>query len=1044
MHKLSFFAVRRPITISVLVIIVVLFGIISLPRIGIDLLPNLDYPAAVVVTAYPGAHPEMVEKDVTIPIESALAGVSGINRIDAYSSESLSAIIVQLDMDVDMLEILERIRYALAQVTLRLPADAEAPIVARIDPNDFPLMIIGVNSDTLTDQQITSRLEELRPRIEQIQGVAEVGLLGARTAEIQVIYDPYKLDELGLNPTLLQQLITYQNVVVPSGAITDGDLRYNLRVGNTIESIDDLSNLIVGQKTVPGLLGLGGLLPSLVHLSDIAEIKETLTTPPGITRLNGEDTVLLRISRQPGANTVQIANQVNKTLQELALENPDLNFITIADQSIFIKQSVENLASSGVLGAVLALIVLFIFLRNLRSVLIIGLSIPISIIATFILLLFGNLNLNLMSLGGLALGTGMLVDSSIVVLENIYRYVIKGEDAAIAAEKGSRETATAIFASTVTTLVVFLPVIYMQSIAGEIFKELGLTVSFSLFASLIVALTLVPMFSSRLFRNHKPNTLASNGTSLTKIQKVYKKLLEKALAHKGAVLGAIVIALLVAVFIYPNLGSEFLPEIDENNISLKLTLPPGVSREQTKDVIAQIEEKILAVPEVVSLAIQAGDQGSNDLLSLINNADLYTADLQIGLTPKGERQRTSSEIAKEVRQIALDNNAVKAIIQGSASYGAAATVLTPQLQINVRGDDLDTINEIADQIVSRLEANPGYIQVVTSRIEDVNDLFLHADPARSILGGLTAGQVGLAVRQATTGLKATDLQINSITTPVVLMPKGDPTTLSGLMESTISSPIPVPGMEGTLVRLDQIVEEELRASSPLRHRRDRRNAVNVIAQLGDINLFTATNEAYQIIDDLNLPPGYSAKIDGLSQVIEETKNDLYIAMALAILLVYLVMSAQFESFLHPFVIMVTVPLAAIGAVFSLWITGLKLSITALIGLITLIGIVVNNAIVLVDYINARRREGVPIQEAVIDAALIRIRPILMTSLTTILGLIPMALAIGEGSEITAPIAVTLIGGLVTSTFLTLFVIPILYCLISALGKPYKAPDVPEQ
>lgn len=1037
MHHLSLFAVKRPITISVLVLIILLFGIISLPRIGIDLLPDLDYPAAVVVTVYPGAHSDMVEKDVTIPLESALAGVSGINRIDAYSSESLSAIIVQMDMDINMLDILDKMRYSLAQVSLRLPSDVESPIIARIDPNDFPLMIIGVSSEALSEQELTAKLQELSPRFEQIQGVAEVGLLGARTGEVQINYDPYQLDELGLNPVLLQQLINYQNLVVPGGAVTDEHMRYNLRIGNTFKDIDDLENLIIGQKTTPGILGLGGLVPSFVYLSDIAEIEEVLSTPAGITRLNGEDSVLLRINRQPGANTVQIANQVNSTLQEIVTDYPDLKFVTIADQSLFIKESVNILALSGILGALLAMIVLYLFLREIRSVVIIGVAIPISIVATFILLLFGKLNLNLMTLGGLALGTGMLVDSSIVVLENIYRYISNGADATTAAKSGSKEIASAIVASTVTTLVVFLPVIYMQSIAGKIFKELGLTVSFSLLASLLVALTLVPMLSTKLFKHYRPMTNLVNKSSLSKTQNYYKILLEKALVHKGLVIGLVLIALVATAFMYPTLGSEFLPEIDENNISLNMTLPPGFSREQTKALIANLEDKIMEVPEVVSLAIQAGDQGSNDLLSLINNANLYTADLQIGLRAKGQRQRTSSEIAKEIRQIALDNKAVKATIQGSASFGAAATVLTPQLQINVRGDDPDTINQIAESIVTRLEANPGYIQVETSRAQNVDDLFLRTDPARSIVAGLTAGQIGLAVRQSTTGIKATDIQIESVIMPVVLRPQGEPNTLAGLMDSSISSPIPIGGMEGSLIRLDQVVEEELQSSLPSRHRRDRRNAINVIAQLGDVNLFTATNDAYQIINELNLPPGYTAKIDGLSQVIEETKDDLYVVLGLAIILVYLVMSAQFESFLHPLVIMITVPLAAIGAVFSLWITGLKLSITALIGLIILVGIVVNNAIVLVDYINSRRRDQVPVEEAVMDAAMVRLRPILMTSLTTILGLIPMAFGIGEGSEITAPIAVTLIGGLITSTMLTLFVIPVLYTMFTALSKSYK-------
>ncbi len=1029
MHHLSIFAVRKPVTITVIILIMLLLGGMSLYRIGVALLPDLDYPVVAVVTVYPSAHAEMVEQDVTIPLESALAGLSGVTRMDSYSMENVSAIIIQMKMNTNMVETLESIRSELAQATLQLPSGSETPVVAKINPNDFPVMVVSAHSSVFDDLELTNKLQPIIAQLEQVNGVAQISLLGAKTSEIQVRYDSDKLFELGLNPMLLQQLINLQNIVVPGGVVNDESNRYNLRVGNRIESIEQLSELIVGQRSVGGLLGLGGLLPSIIQLSDIATIEEKVTTRAGFTRLNGSDSILFRIMPQTGSNTVQIGNDVKELLEQISVANPEIEFGIVVDQSQFITDSVNNLAASGILGGILAILVLYLFLRNIPSALIIGLSIPTSIMATFVLIYFAKLNLNLMTLGGLALGIGMLVDSSIIMLENIYRHRDEGKDPIFAAEFGSKEIASAIIGSTATTLAVFIPVIFLDSIAGKLFRELGLTVSFSLMASLFVALTLVPMLTGRLFtvRDITKKQTAPGGN---KAHKLYGFLLHKALKHKFVVIGCVVILFITMGILFTTLNVEFLPEIDENNIEIQIIIPASIPLQQTQALLMNLESKIMDVPEINQLAVQAGDQGATDLLSLILGTDLHSAILQMKLIPKNQRHRTSREVANHIRQIALNNGVIRANIRGSSIFGSLSTALAPQLLIEIRGENSLVLERISEEIIEKLSQNPDYIQIQTSQSQEINDLFLQVNPAKSILGGLTVGQAGLAVRESTMGVKATSITIDNKSLPVMLYPKENHSNLEDLMESSIIPQISINGFGSQPVSLAAITEQQLKPSPPSIQRTNRQRVLNVIAQLGDLDLSTATNEAKGIISNIELPQGYIINIGGLSEVIANSQSDLYTVVIVAIILVYLVMAAQFESFIYPLCIMLTIPLAAIGAILALIITGQNLSITALIGIVMLIGVVVNNGIVLIDYTNRLRQRGISTYEAVHQAAIVRLRPILMTALTTILGLIPMAFATGEGSELTIPMAITIVGGLISSTFLTLFVLPVIYTIFT--------------
>lgn len=1030
MHHLSKLAVRRPVAVTVLVLAIILFGAVSLQRTGIDLLPDIDLRVAVVLTPYPNAQAETVEQDVTIPVESALASVSGVQRIESFSMENVSAVLLQFDWQTNMIEALDTIRSSMAQVALQLPNDAEASVVARIDPNEFPLMIIGATSDSLTDLELSARLSALRPRFEQIRGVAEAGLLGTHEPEVQILFDPDELEELGLTPSLLKQLINYQNTVVPGGTVSDEDTRYNVRTGHRIEDLDALGELVIGQRTDSGILGFGGLVPSFVQISDIAVINQTVRQREGFTRLNSQDTVLLRIMPQSGANAVQIARDIRSLLGEIEQTNPELTLTPVVDQSVFITSSIHNLAISGLIGAALAIAVLFLFLRSLHSLLIIAAAIPISIIATFIMVYFGNLSINLMTLGGLALGAGMLVDSSIVVLENIYRHRMDGKDPTRSAEIGSQEIASAIFASTATTLVVFLPVIFMQSMAGELFKELGLTVSFSLVASLLVALTVVPMLTSRVRQWVQADSGSGYSAAFRRLQDAYVSLLSRALNRKLFVFMLVAVAVAGTAWIMPRMSEEFLPEMDESIIGAQAILPAGVPLDATRAFLENMESYVLEIPEVEALLLQAGDQGDADIISQIYGADLYSAEMQIKLVPHHRRQRTSQEVSRDIREAALKAGALRLTIHGSSLFGSAAGVLTPDLVVTVSGAERSVLLDIAKELAERMRELDGFSEVESAQFRSIDSLFLRVDPGRSILGGMTAGQVGLAVRETTTGIHATDLYINNTTLPVVLWPDTPSHDYDGLLDSRMMSSLPIEGMGTASLLLNRVVTPEIEEAPPAIPRADRQRIINVTGQLDSFDLTTAARETTAIIDSMDLPPGYAIRFGGVSELIDDAKDDLFLALFLAICLVYLVLAAQFESFVHPFSIMLAVPLAMVGAIVALWATGANLGVPSLIGMIVLAGIVVNNAIVFVDYINLQRRRGYEIREAVLRAGRIRLRPILMTAATTILGLTPLVIGIGEGAELQVPLATAVIGGLFTSTLLTLFVIPVTYTFLS--------------
>ncbi|NLN15777.1 MAG: efflux RND transporter permease subunit [Firmicutes bacterium] len=1036
---LSQLAIRRPVTIAMIVVFVLLFGFLSLNRLGLDLLPKLNVPFITVATVYPNTDALTVEEEVTKPIEAALGTIDGLKKLESYSVENISIVVAQFHWTTPVSQALERVRANLDQLVTVLPQAAQEPLVLTFDPAQLPLMVVSVSGpeDLL---ELTARVKEtVIPRLERVPGVAQASILGGRDKEIHINYDNEKLRAHNISPTLLEQFLTYQNMVVPGGVMSVDDTRYYIKTGMRFQSADELREMIIGQNLEApenNVFGLGALVPQFIRLGDVADVVETSSREGGINRTDGKPALVVRLFKQAGENTVAVADRVKGALAELeAGSGSDLDYFILNDQSQFIRQSIVNLEHNGLLGAALAILVLFLFLRNLQTITIIGFAIPLSVVLTFVFMYFGKLTLNLMTLGGLALGVGMLVDNSIVVLENIYRLYREGKDPEAASLEGSNQVAAAITASTLTTLAVFVPLAYVGGLAGELFKELGLTVSFSLLASLLVALTVVPVLTTRLLSRREGLAHEAIRASFTdRLQGWYTGLLQGLLRRRGQALIITAGLLLVSLALVPRLGIEFLPPMDQSILSMEVRLPAGTPADRTDEVVGEIEEILWAMPEVKHINAQIGNPATRDFLALLQASDTNMAQLLVNLTEPSQRDRTAAQLAQEIRE-KTSHVPARITVNEDLTIGAFTGFLGGGIALQIRGNDLDTLAELSNQLVAKLEASDTFLQVRSSLQEEQPELFLQTNPARALQSQLTSGQIGLAVRNILGGVQVGTISKDGRSIPIILQPKEAlDMGLDDLLRFRISSPTSI---QGPFIQLGRLVQANKTTSPASIRRLNRLRVVEVTAQLRENDVMAASKELDKILADLPLPPDYEIVRGGIEELIGESQGDLLFVLLLALVLVYLVMASQFESLVHPLLIMVSVPLAAIGSFWALWLTRTSLGLTSMMGLIMLAGIVVNNAIVLVDYINLLRREGVPPEEAVLRAGTVRLRPILMTAITTVLGLLPLALGFGEGTEIQAPLAITVIGGLVTSTVLTLFIIPVIYVSVTKKSTPTK-------
>lgn len=1004
------FAVRRPVMMLMLMLVVFLLGVISLSRLCLELLPRFQPPVLAVYTSWGNSSPQEVSTMITQPLEGVTATVSGIKSLTSVSAEGSSVIICEFNWGCNLDAARDDIKERLGFVPL--PEDADQPLVLRYDPTSMPGLRISVSGDVSRE-----RLEEVVHKIlvqdiESVQGVASVDISGLQAREIRVLLDQAALQGLGINQLQVVQAIQAGNIVAPAGTVTDGILESNVRVLGGLEDIDALNGIILGVSP-----------KGFLTLDQVAEVEDGWAPQDSVVRTNGQDAVVLSVRKEGDANLVQVNQAVMERIEQLDTELEDVDLIVTMNQADYIQNSIASIGQNLLVGAGLAILVLLVFLQSPLSTLIITVSIPFSVLATFVLMQFTGLTLNIMSLGGLALGVGMMVDNSIVVIENIYRHLQEGLPAAEAAALGTNEVAGAITGSTLTTLAVFIPVVYVGGITGELFQELAWTVSFSLLASLVVAVTVIPMLASRILPLGKLRDAIKPRAS----RGLYARAVRWALGRRWLVLAAVAIILAVSILPFQRLGREFLPSIDEGSFSINITMPVGTPLETTAAVAEEIERLLEENGDIAICSTRVGGTSSGQDMS---QRGKNTAYIDVSLVSPEERKESTDTVMAwarwETEKLVPRETAVSVQRQDVISSLAGSD----SLEINVQGESLGKVKELAEELAAKLKEMPALAEVSSSLDEQLPEQQVLILREQAAAAGLVPAQIAAQVSAAKNGQVATRLNMsgNHVDVKVLCLGLDTNDDLEDLMLATSN---------GGMVPLGSVADIVPGNGPMTLHRIDQKVTAQISAIIQKGDLGSISSQVQDIIAQMDWPQGYSASIGGAGELMVEGFDSLYMALGLAVILVYMIMAALFESLLHPLVIILTLPLAAVGAILALFFSQYALGITALIGIIMLAGIVVNNAIVMVDAINQLRAMGMAVKEAIVTGASQRLRPILMTAFTTIIAMLPLALGIGEGSELQAPLAAAVLGGLLSSTVLTLLVVPVIYSLLAGRVKLIK-------
>lgn len=1023
--NLSKLSVKRPVTITMIILVVVLIGAISLTELPLDLFPEIEIPVGIVMTTYSGTGPQEMENLITKQIEGAISTVGNIDTVSSISSEGSSIVIAQFNFDVDMDMAALEMREKVDMIKGYLPEDADTPMVMKIDPNSMPIIQIALSTEGELAGLQNLAEDTFSQRLERIDGVASVDIYGGYSKEIEIAVNQNELANYGLSSTQLSQLLGASNMNLPGGSVKKGSQELSVRVTGEFQNIDEIKNM-------PVPLSSG----DVIRLADIAEINLVNKEISSISRTNGKNSITMSLQKQSGKNTVQVAESINKEIEKLQRDYPNVKIDIVMDTSEFIVQSINTVAQNAIMGSLLAVFILYIFLKNVRTTLIIGIAIPISLVTSFILLYFNGITLNMMTLGGLALAVGMLVDNAIVVLENIFRFNTEGYSREESAIQGSSEVGMAITASTLTTIAVFVPIMFVEGIVGTIFRDFALTVTLSLGASLLVSLTLVPMLSSKILKvteleKGKKRRLEKLYNMFdgvyNRVEGLYKKLLVKSLKRRKLTLLMAFVIFIVSILSLTVVGMEFLPATDEGMINVNISLPLGSKIDKADQVTRLVEERLLTIGEldIISSSIGGGNimmggssGGSNSSLSLL-------------LVPLAERSRSTAEVAEEIRTLVKDIPGAE--ISVSESSTTAMMGSGNPISISIKGAELNVLEDISNDIKTIVESVDGTREVSTSTSDSIPELQVLVKKDIAATYGLTAAQIASSVRSNAAGSIVTRLKDGGEEIDVVMRSSGDITeNISSFEHMEISTPM------GTNIPLSQIADVTIERGPTSITRDNQERVVTVSSQIIGRDLNSIVTDVEAQLQQYDMPEGYAYNIGGENEEMIDAFQQLGLALVLALVLIYMVMAAQFESLIYPFIIMFTIPLAFSGGALGLFFTGRALGVTALIGVIILSGIVVNNGIVLVDYINVLRKQGMDRYDAITAAGPIRLRPILMTTLTTILGLIPITLGIGEGAELMAPMGSVVIGGLTLSTVLTLVIVPVIYTFLDDLSNSVKS------
>ncbi len=1067
--KLPDLSINKPVTVTMIFLGIVLMGLISLGRLPQELFPAISYPQLTIVTTYENAAPEEVETLITKIIEEAVGTVGNLKRISSTSKEGISLVTTEFNWGTNMDFASLGVREKIDLIKERLPLGSADPIVMKFNPFELPVMTLSVTGEKAPSELLKLTRKFIKDELEKVPGVASCNITGGLEREIVVSIDQARLRASGIAINKVVDALKSSNLNYPAGTIEEHFYEYLIRTIGEFEVVSQIKDTVVGsdepenQKTSPADSEAQKKKEEnkrLVYLKDISEVKDTFQERTSISRFNGKENISVGILKQAGSNTLQVADRIKKRLGDIKKDLPGgIEVSIVYDQSIFIRKSIRDVGDAAWQGGLLAFFVLWLFLKKLKPALIVSMSIPISIMITFTLMYFSGISLNMLSLGGLALGIGMLVDAGIVVIENISNHIQSGKELKEATRVGANEVESPIWGSVMTTVVVFLPMIFVTGIAGQLFKEVAITVTYSLMASLYVSLALIPLFvtigkNKKAGLNEKaPMGIGSEFRLVKWMGDAYGKSLPVALKNKKLIILGALVLFLFSMIVFRFLNKEFMPKIDQREFVMKVNLMTGARLEITDSVIRKIEKKLLSNKDVHSAAVIIGSSKEKGTGDMIETLGAHQASIIVNLKKGREKGKLNTSqiiqnLKKELDKENLEGAEVEYILQ--ESIFKSALMGSAPIVIEIKGQDLNFTKKLYEELYAGLAKIPGAYGIRTSLAPPAPETKVNIIKDKAALYNLSVGSISQAAHVAVKGVTATKFKEEGreIDIKVRLRPE-DRKKLSSIRNILVHSPlgIDVPLSEVAYIshgvgpseikRLDQqrvILMTANVAGRPLdKVIEDVNRTINsVMAQHADIK----KQAARQVEKD------FTIQLAGENQEMKESFLSLMFALILSVLLVYMIMASEFESFWQPFIIMFTLPLSLIGVAWILFLTHTPISVVVILGVIMLGGIVVDNGIVLIDKINVIRREGKDLVTAVSQAGANRLRPIMMTSFTTVLGLFPLALGLGEGSELQAPMAITVMGGLTVCTFLTLFVIPALYTVAAGWLERKKLQAVP--
>jgi HAE1 family hydrophobic/amphiphilic exporter-1 len=1012
--KLTDVSIKRPVFATVMVSVLAVFGVWGYLQLPIDMFPEVEFPIVTVTAVYPGADPEIVESRVIDKLEEAISAVNGIKMLRSTSMESVGFVVIQFELERKADQAAQDVRDKVSAILRELPSDLDPPVVDRLDFGAVPILAVALSSDMPKRELTQFAKDVIKQRLQSINGVGVIDIVGGQEREFHVWIDPRRLDSFGLAAGEVAQALAAQNVEIPGGRLDTNAQELSVKTRGQVYSAAELGNIII-----PAAVG------SAVRLRDVARIEDSEQERRSYATFNGKSSVTLLVRKQSGVNAVEVSHKAKAMLAELQKQSPKITMTVASDNSIFTERTISDVKFDLLFGAGLAIFIILFFLHDWRATLISATALPVSVIATFAFIKAMGFTINMMTMLALSLSIGILIDDAIVVIENIHRHLEEGASPMRAAREATAEIGLAVMATTASILAVFVPVATMKGMIGRFFIQFGLTVAFAVSVSLFVAFTLTPMLSSRFLRSHTGKGPVARFIErfLDGIEHAYKRLLAGALNHRAlTVLVAVVVffASLGLVLIVPK---EFMPTEDRGQFSVKLEMPSGSSLGLTETSAEAIATKLRSVPGVQDTLVTIGASAQSE----INRAEI-----QVNLVPKKARAFTQAQVidfARDQLPAWLGRGDVNFAVEPYQMIGGGASAFrAATIQFNVRGREYSEISKSTDELIAWMKTQKGFVDIDTTYRGGKPEVAIHIDRDRAADLGVPIASIAMTVRNLMANDKISEISVGGERHDVRMK-------LDESFRQTAEdlAAVKVRSVTGQLVTLANVADITPGTGPAKIERQNRQRQITVYANLKDLALGDATTQIDAAAKKL-IPPTLNTGWSGMADIMRESFGNLITALLLAVIIVYLVLAAQFESFLQPFTIMLSLPLSMVGAFGAMAIFRSPFNVITMIGIILLMGLVTKNAILLVDYTNTLRRKGKTRLDALLEAGPVRLRPILMTTAAMIFGMLPIALALSEGSELRAPMAVAVIGGLITSTLLTLVVVPVAYTLIDSIAE----------